>query len=201
MMLFVFGCKQQVRHLETCINEGDAKLHTELSKLVKENEKLKEDKESTEGAVGTAQDQLAQAQRENGALRDQLSTAHDELRYVRQKSKEEVADLEYKVEQLLATKQSLIVETTTLHASVAELESACKTSISLIDEPEFTFCFHIQAEGIWKTSAKCDRPLPITRYVWRMPWLGATRWNGCWSRSGPNGKPNKKSGSNSRRIS
>jgi len=97
-----------------------------LSKLVKENEKLKEDKESTEGTVVTAQDQLAAALRENTSLRDQLTVAQEELRSVRQKSKEEVADLEYKVEQLLAKKQSLIVETTNLSSSVAELESACK---------------------------------------------------------------------------
>ena len=37
-----------------------------------------------------------------------------------------MADLEYKVEQLLTKKQSLIVETSTLHAAVAELETACR---------------------------------------------------------------------------
>ena len=116
----------RVRHLETCINEGDSKLHSELSKLIKENEKLRLDKESTEGTAMTAQDQLAQAQRDNHQLREQVAQLHDDIRLARQKSKEEVADLEYKVEQLLAKKQSLIVETTTLHASVAELESACR---------------------------------------------------------------------------
>jgi chromosome segregation ATPase len=116
----------RVRHLETCINEGDSKLHSELSKLMKENEKLRLDKESTEGTAMTAQDQLAQAQRDNHQLREQVAQLHDDIRLARQKSKEEVADLEYKVEQLLAKKQSLIVETTTLHASVAELESACR---------------------------------------------------------------------------
>ena len=50
----------------------------------------------------------------------------EENRVLKQKSKQEVADLEYKVEQLLTKKQSLIVETGTLHASVAELESACR---------------------------------------------------------------------------
>ena len=52
---------EKVRNLETSINEGDSKLHNELSKLLKENEKLKMDKESTEGTVLNAQDQLAQA--------------------------------------------------------------------------------------------------------------------------------------------
>ncbi|XP_057369226.1 cytospin-A-like [Daphnia carinata] len=116
----------RVRHLEACIDEGDSKLHSELSKLMKENEKLRQDKESTEGTAITAQDQLAAAQRDNTLLRDQISALQEENRTIRQKSKEEVADLEYKVEQLLAKKQSLIVETSTLHAAVAELESACR---------------------------------------------------------------------------
>ena len=93
---------------------------------MKENEKLRQDKESTEGTAMTAQDQLAAAQRDNSLLRDQISTLQEEIRTNRQKSKEEIADLEYKVEQLLAKKQSLIVETSTLHAAVAELESACR---------------------------------------------------------------------------
>lgn len=93
---------------------------------MKENEKLRQDKESTEGTAMTAQDQLAVAQRDNTLLRDQISALQEEIRTVRQKSKEEIADLEYKVEQLLTKKQSLIVETSTLHAAVAELESACR---------------------------------------------------------------------------
>ncbi|EFX79572.1 hypothetical protein DAPPUDRAFT_304455 [Daphnia pulex] len=116
----------RVRHLEACIDEGDSKLHSELNKLMKENEKLRQDKESTEGTAITAQDQLAAAQRDNALLRDQISALQEENRTVRQKSKEEVADLEYKVEQLLAKKQSLIVETSTLHSAVAELESSCR---------------------------------------------------------------------------
>ncbi len=93
---------------------------------MKENEKLRQDKESTEGTAMTAQDQLAAAQRDNALLRDQITSLQEEIRTNRQKSKEEIADLEYKVEQLLAKKQSLIVETSTLHAAVAELESACR---------------------------------------------------------------------------
>lgn len=116
----------RVRHLEACIDEGDSKLHSELSKLMKENEKLRQDKESTEGTAITAQDQLAAAQRDNTVLRDQISALQEENRTIRQKSKEEIADLEYEVEQLLAKKQSLVVETSTLHAAVAELESACR---------------------------------------------------------------------------
>lgn len=112
--------------MEACIDEGDSKLHSELNKLMKENEKLRQDKESTEGTAMTAQDQLAAAQRDNAFLRDQITASQEEIRSVRQKSKEEIADLEYKVEQLLAKKQSLIVETSTLHAAVAELESACR---------------------------------------------------------------------------
>lgn len=93
---------------------------------MKENEKLRQDKESTEGTAMTAQDQLVVAQRDNSLLRDQISALQEEMRTVRQKSKEEIADLEYKIEQLLAKKQSLVVETSTLHAAIAELESACR---------------------------------------------------------------------------
>lgn len=124
--LSYYSFTSQVRHLEACIDEGDSKLHSELNKLMKENEKLRQDKESTEGTAITAQDQLAAAQRDNALLRDQISALQEENRTVRQKSKEEVADLEYKVEQLLAKKQSLIVETSTLHSAVAELESSCR---------------------------------------------------------------------------
>lgn len=93
---------------------------------MKENEKLRQDKESTEGTAMNAQDQLAAAQRDNTLLRDQITALQEEVRTTKQKCKEEVADLEYKVEQLLAKKQSLLVETSTLHAAVAELESACR---------------------------------------------------------------------------
>lgn len=116
----------QIRHLETCLDEGDSKLHSELAKLMKENEKLRQDKESTEGTAINAQDQLAAAQRDNSLLREQIAALQEEVRTTKQKCKEEVADLEYKVEQLLTKKQSLIVETSTLHAAVAELESACR---------------------------------------------------------------------------
>jgi hypothetical protein len=40
--------------------------------LLKENEKLKQEKESTEGSVINAQDQLGQAVREINALKDQV---------------------------------------------------------------------------------------------------------------------------------
>ena len=112
--------------METSISEGDSKLHTELSKLLKENEKLKQDKESTEGTALDAQDQLAQALEDNVQLKQQITTLQDEIRSVKQKSEEEVADLEYKLEQLLAKKQSLVVETGTLHSAVVELETACR---------------------------------------------------------------------------
>lgn len=112
--------------METSINEGDSKLHSELSKLLKENEKLKQDKESTEGTALNAQDQLAQALKDNLLLKQQISALQEESRALKQKSKEEVADLEYKLEQLLAKKQSLVVETGTLHSAVAELETACR---------------------------------------------------------------------------
>lgn len=93
---------------------------------MKENEKLKQDKESTEGTALNAQDQLAQALKDNLLLKQQISALQEESRALKQKSKEEVADLEYKLEQLLAKKQSLVVETGTLHSAVAELESACR---------------------------------------------------------------------------
>lgn len=190
----------QIRHLETCINEGDTKLHSELSKLVKENEKLKEDKESTEGTVVTAQDQLAAAQRENSALRDQLAAVQEELRTVRQKSKEEVADLEYKVEQLLAKKQSLIVEITTLSASVAELESACKMSFPNDSVLLAQWCPFLKVGDIWRTRERCGRPLLINRYVWRMLLPVETSWKDCLPKSGQSGKPSKRNGNNSKRL-
>ena len=62
----------QIRHLETSINDEDSKLHSELNRLLKENEKLKQEKESTEGSVINAQDQLGQAVREINALKDQV---------------------------------------------------------------------------------------------------------------------------------
>ena len=91
----------------------------------------------------------------DGAVATQVSVLQEENRFIKQKSKQEVADLEYKVEQLLTKKQrcvavarsrrallssrrledpnlthrfwnSLIAETGALHAAVAELETACR---------------------------------------------------------------------------
>ena len=56
----------------------------------------------------------------------QIVELQEENRICKKKSKEEIADLEFKVEQLLTKKQSLVVETGTLHAAVAELETTCR---------------------------------------------------------------------------
>ncbi len=66
----------QVRHLETSVSEGDKELHSELNRLLKDNEKLQLEKESTEGSVLSAQDQLGQAAREINALKEQVGRSH-----------------------------------------------------------------------------------------------------------------------------
>ena len=59
--------------METCINEGDSKLHGELNRMLKDNEKLKQEKEITDSTVLKTQEQLSQALKEFNALKDQVN--------------------------------------------------------------------------------------------------------------------------------
>ena len=58
--------------METSLNEGDSKLHTDLNRLLKENDNLKQEKEVAEASVVNMQEQLANMQKDVSQLKKQV---------------------------------------------------------------------------------------------------------------------------------